>query len=630
MNTEARPDPVTKVPEAGGARDLLWPGRAGRPPARAGRIVDALSLWIQILVLLALALVVLVSVIARYVFDRSLLFENALIQLLFIWCIFVGLGRATWRGQLLHLSMWTRRGPMLRNWVDGLGDGVTLAVLGLLMYSTISAIPADVSTGIPLLPVSVVWESAAIGVGSLLGAAGVILRILDSNIAISRLGATLIFAIASWSVVAVGAITGAWTLALLVVLVLLDVPIMAAIALCASALVAGGGLSESVSIFVNQEINSVQDVAFIALPLFMLLGGLVAQTGLAEDLGRFLKAALGWLPGGVGVSCVAAAGVLANMTGSPIADTATLGGVFIPALIRDGYTKAEAAALQACAGLLGLVFPPAIVLIIWATVVNVSVTAQFAAILVPGGMLMATMMVVVVIRGIVKRPPAAGGSARARTSWGHELGSSALGASPVLAIPAILDAGIFTGAFAAYEAGAVALCIAGGIGAARKRVRRQHLALVGTQAADTTVLVMAILGSVGILQYGMFTSGVDQAIGAALGFVAGSPILFWLVVNIAFMILHEFVEPIPAILLLSPFIVPLAATVHVSLIQLGAVIVVNSTIGLVLPPLGVNLYVASDLAKARSTEVLQKVWPYLLGSVIVLGLVSAAPVLTSL
>lgn len=605
------------------------PDRAARTTARAGRIVDAASLWTQIVVLVALALLVLASVAARYVFNDSLVFENALIQLLFIWSIFAGLGRATWRGQLLHLSMWTSRGPTLRSLVDGLGDGVTLAVLGLLVYSAVSALPADASTAIPLLPVSVLWESAAIGIGSVAGALGLILRTLERGRSVVRLASTLVFAAAAWAVVATGGISGAWTLLLLVILVLLDVPMMASIALCGCALVTGGHLSEAVSVYVSQEINSVQDVAFIALPLFMLLGGLVAQTGLAADLGRFLKALLGWIPGGVGLSCVAAAGVLANMTGSPIADTATLGSVFIPELIRDGYTKAEAAALQACAGLLGLVFPPAIVLIIWATVVNISVTAQFAAILVPGGLLMVTMAVVVVIRGLSKGRKAPSGTRRFTTGWRRELGVSALGASPVLAIPAILDAGIFSGAFAAYEAGAVALCVAGGIGAARKRVQRKNLVLVGTQAADTTILVMVILGSVGILQYGLFTSGVDQSIGRALAFVAGSPILFWLVVNIAFMILHEFVEPIPAILLLSPFIVPLAATVHVSLLQLGAVIVVNSTIGLVLPPLGVNLYVASDLAKARSTEVLGKVWPYLIGSLVVLGLVSAVPVLTA-
>ena len=629
MSTDGHTEPATELGTEEWARSVGRDDRSGSAVARAGRIVDGLSLSTQIVVLLTLALVVLTSVIARYVFNHSLLFENALIQLLFIWSIFAGLGRATWRGQLLHLSMWASRAPGLRSWIDGLGDGITLAVFGLLLYSTINAAPADASTAIPLLPVSVVWESAAIGIGSVLGAAGLILRSLEQGTSARRLGSTVFFAGAAWIVVATGAIAGAWILVLLVSLVLVDVPIMAAIALCASVLVAGGSLSQAVSVFVSQEINSVQDVAFIALPLFMLLGGLVAQTGLAADLGRFLKAALGWMPGGVGVSCVAAAGVLANMTGSPIADTATLGSVFIPELIRDGYTRAEAAALQACAGLLGLVFPPAIVLIVWSTVVNISVTAQFAAILVPGGMLMVTMAVVVVIRGLIRRPTAPDAHGKSARAWRGELARSSLGASPVLAIPAILDAGIFTGAFAAYEAGAVALCVAGAIGAARKRVQRRHLVLVGTQAADTTVLVMVILGSVGILQYGLFTSGLDESIGATLAFVAGSPILFWLAVNIAFMVLHEFVEPIPAILLLSPFIVPLAATVHVSLIQLGAVIVVNSTIGLVLPPLGVNLYVASDLAKAKSSEVLGKVWPYLLGSVIVLGLVSAVPVLTS-
>jgi C4-dicarboxylate transporter DctM subunit len=474
-----------------------------------------------------------------------------------------------------------------------------------------------------------VFQSAAVGVGATCGVVVVVSRLISDKSTWVEYGVSAFTAgVLCWGV-ASGLVGGAWTLLILVGLVLLDVPVAAAIGVTGAMLVSSGNLAQAMSVFVGQELNSIQDVAFIALPLFMLLGGLVAKTGLAADLGRFLTAVLGWIPGGVGLSCVAAAGILANMTGSPIADTATLGNVFLPELIKSGYTRAEAGALQACAGLLGLVFPPAIVLIIWATVVNVSVTAQFAAVLVPGAMLMVMMMAIVVLRGLLRggsrvhRPQPVGG-------WPREIVRAGGLAAPVVAIPVILDVGIFSGVFAAYEAGAVALVVAGGIGAARGRVRLRHFVPVVTQAADTTVLVMIILASVGILQYGLFISGVDRSAGHLLGLVAGSTLGFWVVVNLAFMILHEFVEPIPAILLLAPFVVPLAVTVHVGLLQLGVVIVVNSTIGLVLPPLGVNLYVAAELAGARSTDVLRRVWPYLLGSLGVLVLVSALPALTAL
>lgn len=630
---------VTKVGHFRGSADVRVhhhgaDDNRGRRPSggaveRIGGVLATISLWVQIVCLVALVVLVVVAVALRYGVDYSLIFEDAAIQLLFVWIIFAGLGRAVWTDNLLHLSMWQGRKNLAADYIEGLGHGVLLAFIALLVYSTVSSAPAYFTTTIAQLPVSSLAVSLPIGAGAVVAAAVLVARLWVEGAHWQVYATSLVVAGSAWAVVAYGVVGGVWVLVGLVALILLDVPIVAAIGLCGQLLVAGGHLSTAIPIVVGQELNSVQDVAFIALPLFMLLGGLVAKTGLAADLGRFLRALLGPLPGGVGLSCVAAAGVLANMTGSPIADTATLGSVFIPEMEKVGYSKPDAAALQACAGLLGLVFPPAIVLIIWATIANTSVTAQFAAILVPGGMLMVTMMAVVVIRATVtdryggRDRPGAG-------EWVGGVARSVGSAGAVLVIPVILDVGIFTGVFAAYEAGAVALVVASGMGAARRRIRLRDWLPVFTQAVDTTVLVMVILGSVGVLEYGLFTSGLDSYVGRILAVVAGSVLGFWVVVNLAFMILHEFVEPIPAILLLSPFIIPLAVTLHVSLVQLGAVIVVNSTIGLVLPPLGINLYVASKMAGVESTEVLRRVWPYLLGSVVVLGLVSAIPALTAL
>lgn len=598
-----------------------------RAANRVGQIIDAASLLIQSLALGSLCLLVLISIVARYVFNHPLLYEDDLITLLFIWAIFAGAGRATWRGTLLRTGLWNRARGRTRAVIDGLTAGTEIALFAVLIYAMQQSMSSDLSNQITTLGIPVFSQSLAIGLGSVLGIAAAILTLVAHRAPPLTYAVALISGVAAWTWVIYGTPRGGWVLLLLVLMVLADVPLAVAIGLAGAALTIAGEVGLNISQLISQPLNSVSEVAFIALPLFMLLGGLVAKTGLARELGVLLRMIFKPLPGGVGVACIGAAGVLANMTGSPLADTAALGTVFIPELRESGYSKADAGALQACAGLLGMVFPPAIVLIIWATLVNVSVTTQFRAAILPGILLALAMVVAVITKGILAarrglRP------SQAKTTL-PKFRSALFGALPVLLIPVIVDAGIFTGVFAAYEAGAIATVVAGGIGTARRLVRPRHIPDVLAQAADTTTMVMIILGSLGILEYGLFTSGLEAQVGHLLTGMVGSVFTFWIVVNAAFMLLHEFVEPTPAILLLAPFIVPLATGLHISLIQLGVVIVVNSTIGLVLPPLGVNLYLAAKLADVRSGLVLRRVWPYLAGSLIVLILICAIPSLST-
>jgi C4-dicarboxylate transporter DctM subunit len=598
-----------------------------RTAYRAGQILDVTSLVLQAAALSALLLLVLAAIVARYLFSHALLYENDLITLLFIWSIFAGIGRATWRGDLLRTGLWKRAHGRTRAVIDGVAAGTEIALFAVLIWSMQQSTGADLKTQIPTLGIPVFAESLAIGVGAALGIAAAVLSLVAHRAPVLTYIVALISGAAAWVWVIYGTPSGGWVLLILLLMLLSDVPMAVAIGLAGAALAIAGDVALNLSQIVHQPIDSVSDVAFIALPLFMMLGGLVAKTGLARELGALLRMIFKPLPGGVGVACIGAAGVLANMTGSPLADTAALGTVFIPELRESGYSKAEAGALQACAGLLGMVFPPAVVLIIWATLVNVSVTAEFRAATVAGVLLALAMVVVVLGKGILMarrglRP------ARTRTTLPMFM-SALLGAVPVLMIPVIVDWGIFSGVFAAYEAGAIATVAAGGIGAARRKVRLKQIPDVLAQAADTTSMVAIILGTLGILKYGLFISGVEDRVGHLLNSMVGSVFTFWIVVNLAFMLLHEFVEPTPAILLLAPFIVPLATGLHISLLQLGVVIVVNSTIGLVLPPLGVNLYLAAKLADVPSGLVLRRVWPYLVASLVVLVLVCAVPGLST-
>ncbi|HUY08958.1 MAG TPA: TRAP transporter large permease [Candidatus Dormibacteraeota bacterium] len=611
--------------------------RAVRTADSIGGAVSAASLAVQGVALCVLVPLVLVAIVVRYVLNGNLAYENPLMTLLLVWIIFAGLGRASWIDNLLRVNLWKNAQGFQREAIAALSSGATLVFYVLLVDATISSASTYFTTVIPDLGLSSIAQSASIGLGAAVGVVLVLLRMVADGKSWRDYLLTGFVAVLVWVGVVTGIPSGAGVLVALVAMMILDVPVAIALGLAGASVVFAGNLSTSITVLMDQALGAVSNIAFLALPLFMVLGGVVARTGLADDLGSFLKFVFRRVPGGVGLSCVGAAAVLANMTGSPIADTAALGTVFLPELIKSGYSRAEAAALQACAGLLGMVFPPAVILILYATLVNVSVTAEFAAVIIPGVLLTLVMMIVVVIRALLVRRVGKGAEVQTDSSGLRDGPRGFQGllrvtgrASPVLAIPVILDFGIFSGIFAPYEAGAVAILTAVVAGASMGHVRLRDFVGVVRQAADTTVLVMFILASVGILEYGLFTSGTAGQIDSVLAKVVSSVVVFWIVVNLAFMVLHEFVEPFPAILLLLPFLVPLAAAVHVGLIQLGIVIVVNSTIGLVLPPLGVNLYVAAKIGGAEPNQVLRHVWPYLVGSLGVLALVCAWPALTAL
>lgn len=610
--------------------------RSAEEPSAASLAVDASQLGVvdryvagglvagQIACLVASAALTICQVIYRYLLRANptwIEYSPDVLTILFTWLIFLGIPRAMWQDSAVRIGIGRLYPKRLREFVIPVAYGAMAAYFAVLVVSYFETWSSDVTTEFSTLPLPIYVATLAIPVTSI---------------------ASLYF-VARWvrrcwrgPVTAVGLLVGALIpcatgLAHLpativgpvdaVVLLLIDCPVAIALGLGGATMVVNGTLA-NISIVASQVTSPTANITLLAIPLFLFMGALLANSTLARGLGGFVKALLGWLPGGVGVATVGTAAVFANITGSAVADTAAIGTLFIPEMLTAGYPPEEAAALQASAGVIGVIFPPAVAMILFASVASVNVTNVFEAVVIPGLMtaagLMAASVWVARRRGIPKT---------ARFSLGLVIRSLPR-AVPVLLIPLILDGGIFSGVFTPAESGAVAIVVVSIFALAIGNARLANLRRAAVQAMDNTTLVIFILTSVALLDYGFVVSGAQTSMTNFLDSVGHSPLLALLVINLIFVVVHEFVDAGPAIVVMVPLVLPALMHAGVSPYQLAAVIAVNSAIGSILPPVGIPVYVASRLANIESTTTFRRVVPYVVVTTAVLVLITTIPPLS--
>jgi len=596
---------------------------AARTVARGGDLLSTVLVILQAAFLVLTVAVVLIEIFMRYVMDSDFTDSDEVLILAFTWLVFLGIPRAVWLDYSPRLGLSRSWPHSARQYLPGIALGAVISLFAVQIWSFIILAPTQAETTLAPLNIPSYWASAAILVAA---AAGIILAAAR---AWARVEGRALPVLAG---VAVGAAVGlipvfaslpadVTAIAEIVLLLLVDCPIAVALGAAGASLIVNGQLAQ-ISSVANQLLGPMQNLALLAIPLFMLMGALFAESRLARDLSTFVRSLLGWLPGGTGVACVGTSALFANISGSAIADTAAIGSVYVPQLIDAGYGAADAAAMQAAAGVIGVVFPPAIAMILFASVADVPLVPVFKAVIVPGLMIAVIMAIVAVL--VARRR----GIEPAATFRISALARSVPNAVPVLLVPVILDGGIFSGVFTPEESGAVAMFVVVLFILLRRGISLRAAGRAVARGLDNMTLVMFILTSVSLLDYGFTTSGISMSITSALSHVGRSTLLILIVINVIFLIVHEFVDAGPTILVLVPLILPAALAAGVSPYQLAAVVAINSTIGAVLPPVGVSLYVSSRMANVEPRAALRRVWPYVAGSVLVLVLVTGIPALS--
>jgi tripartite ATP-independent transporter DctM subunit len=345
---------------------------------------------------------------------------------------------------------------------------------------------------------------------------------------------------------------------------------------------------------------------------------------MTERIFKVAHLIVGRIRGGLGHVNVLASMLFAGMSGSAVADAAGLGLVEIKAMKQAGYSARFAATLTAVSSTIGPVIPPSIPFVIYGSLANVSVGALFLAGVVPGVLMGAALMIVVAIVAVRRNLPV--GDARPPFAEGLRIVSDA---APALAMPPLILGAIFGGIATPTEAAVVAAAYAFLLG----RFWYGELATTETwnvllESARQTAQVMFIIAASAPFGWILIQQEIPSAVIASLFALSSEPWVILLIINLVLLVLGMFIEGVAIIIIAFPILLPVMAKIGVDPVHFGVILVLNIMIGLVTPPVGLCLYVVSEVGKVPVGEIVAEMWPYLIALIVVLGIITYVPALS--
>lgn len=359
----------------------------------------------------------------------------------------------------------------------------------------------------------------------------------------------------------------------------------------------------------------------VAIPLFLLAGELFSEGGLAQRIVVFADAAFRWIRGGIAQVAVATCIFYAGITGVALGEIAALGRIFIPAMVRAGYTPAFAAAVIASGSIIGPTIPPSLPIIIYGSATNVSIGGMFAAAVIPGFLLGAAQMLWIAYTS--KRFPLKQDEARV------PLGKSFLSALPAIGMPFLILGGILAGVFTPTEAAGSAVLYAFLLAVVIYRtVRLRQLAPLLGQSVTFSGQLLIIVGAGAALAWVLGFENATGRVAALVKELDLGPYGTMLLANIIFLILGCFVDPTTSIILFAPILAPAAAAAGIDPLHFGVVMIVNLNIGLITPPLGVSLFAAERIARCGLNAVIRESLPFIAINIAALTLIAMVPQLS--
>ena len=393
---------------------------------------------------------------------------------------------------------------------------------------------------------------------------------------------------------------------LLFVLMFIGVPIAASLGLAGSITIMLFS-PDSVRSLAIKLFETSEHYTLLAIPFFLLSGAFMTTGGVAQRLIDFANACVGHIRGGLAISAVLACMLFAALSGSSPATVAAVGSIAIAGMVRSGYPQAFGAGIVCNAGTLGILIPPSIVMVVYAAATEQSVGKLFMAGVVPGLLLGLALMVAIYIVARKMNLPA-----MPRATLGEFL-TAARKAIWGLLLMVIILGGIYSGMFTPTEAAAVAAVYAGFVALfVYKDMTVRECPKVLLESGKLTIMLMFIIANAMLFAHVLTTEQIPQQITAWVVEMDLQPWQFLLVVNIVLLIAGAFMEPSAIILILAPILFPIAVQLGIDPIHLGIIMVVNMEIGLITPPVGLNLFVTSAVTGMKLTEVIKAAWPWLM------------------
>ena len=360
--------------------------------------------------------------------------------------------------------------------------------------------------------------------------------------------------------------------------------------------------------------NSLDSYILVAIPLFMFAGITMSYGGLARRVFDFAEALIGFLPGSLGAVTVTASMIFGGMSGSSVADVAGLGPIQIKEMVNRNYPLPYASAITIASSILAVIIPPSILMIIYATIANISVGKALAAGLVPGLLIGVLLIDLNTYFAFTKKW-------RQSISFsGKQLIRTGISGFPALLSPVIILGGIFTGLFTPTEASAIAFvyCLVVGFFIYRELDLKKLYTIV-YEGGRTTGIVALELASGLIFSNLMTIEGIPETLTASLLGLSDNPVVIMIFINIVLLVAGAFLNPGFSIIVFTPLLLPIAQNIGIDPLHFGVILVANLALGLITPPVGACLYIGSVVSGLPVEKLIQSLLPFYL--VLLLGLI---------
>ncbi|GLQ71832.1 TRAP transporter large permease [Vibrio penaeicida] len=378
----------------------------------------------------------------------------------------------------------------------------------------------------------------------------------------------------------------------------------------------------------------------LAIPFFILASSFMSTGGVARRIIRFAIAMVGWFRGGLAMASVVACMMFAALSGSSPATVVAIGSIVIAGMVKNGYSKEFAAGVICNAGTLGILIPPSIVMVVYAAATDVSVGRMFLGGVIPGLLAGVMLMIAIYIAARVKNLPA-----QPFVGWGEAF-AAAKDASWGLLLIVIILGGIYGGVFTPTEAAAVAAVysflianfIYKDMGPFADKENTKPLLVKVFQtfvhkdtkntlydAGKLTIMLLFIIANALILKHVLTEERIPQMITESMLSAGLGPITFLIVVNVLLLIGGQFMEPSGLLIIVAPLVFPIAIALGIDPIHLGIMMVVNMEIGMITPPVGLNLFVTAGVAKMSMMNVVKAALPWVAVMFLFLVIVTYVP-----
>jgi len=404
-----------------------------------------------------------------------------------------------------------------------------------------------------------------------------------------------------------------------VLLLVLNVPIAISLGIAALAAVVNSGLP--IGMIATNVYSASSKFALLAIPFFIIGGNIMEKAGISEQLITFAKACVGHRRIGIAMVCVIVCCFFAAISGSGPATVAALGLIMIPAMVEAGYGKTLPPSLMAAGGAIGVIIPPSVTFIVYGSISGASIGKMFMAGIVPGIMMGLALVIAVMFmvrNKELKHYPKASGAERWKAFksafWG-------------LLMPIIILGGIYSGVFTPTESAAVSAVYGFFVGLfIYKKLKIKDLGRIFIESASQTGVVMWVMICASLFAWVVTVDGVGVTIGNMFMAISGGNLyIYLLIVNILLIFVGMVMDANSALYIFVPILLPVAQQLGYDVVAFGIMMCVNLAIGLVTPPVGVNLFVACNIAEISIKDLIKDILPLIAAFIVVLLLITYIP-----